>query len=143
MVPVDLTCDLQGGAAMKGIVIPTSLNEKPYLVEFSYNNENDVYHKEIGCDYIDMLSLGRHGRYCVYAVVDDSGMINGSPVNERFLQANMRGWCAYPLYGKVIITSTDLMSGETIELRLNDVITTLINSLGFDAMEFANIFNEL
>ena len=116
---------------MKAIVIPTSASEKPYIVEFTSNEEINMYHKEIGCALIDAVSLARYGRYFVDAVVSDCGRIDGSEVNERFATAHANGCCAYPLYGKVVITSTDFLSGATIDLREIDIIKTF-KRLGFD-----------
>ena len=114
---------------MKAIVIPTSLNDKPFLIDIG-ENELDTYHKYIGCGCLDFVTL--YYDYCskraIECVIDDAGLQNGSPVNEYWKRACNEGHGTYQLAGKTIITMVDRLTGDTCELDL-DFIKSVLNEL--------------
>ena len=124
---------------MKALVVPTSLNDKLYAVSFNHSNELSTTHKEIGCNSLDFVVLGKYGDYSIYASVDDCGAINGNKINERFSMSYREYKFVYPLYGKVVITMIDNFTGDTVDLSMRLVKDTLINKLGFNKSDFTGI----
>lgn len=114
---------------MKAVVIPTSLNNKPYLIELG-NNENEVFHRVIGCNCIDSICLSNDGRYSIECILDDEGLIKRLPFNEYW------NISAYRLVGTLIICMTDRLTGETVELDLNKVKSVLVNYYNFNKSYF-------
>ena len=102
---------------MKAIVVPTSLNEKLSVIELG-DHELDTYYKYIGCDCVDFVAIYADHNVSIDVIVDDEGLLNGSPINEYWKRACEKGQANYPLAGKTIITMTDRRSGDTCELDL-------------------------
>lgn len=127
---------------MKALMIPVPHNNKPVVIELG-DNELQTYHKEIGCDCIDICHLWRNSEVFIDAVVSDCGAIDGTKVNERFYMAYRDRLCNYPLYGIVIITMTDIKSGDTLDLDLNLVKKVLMSYYGFSDEDFWNIWHEI
>ena len=117
---------------MKAIVIPTSLNEKPFVIDLGYN-ELRSYYKHIGCDCIDFVTLyyDYASKRAIECVVDDEGLLNGSPINEYWKRACNEGHANYPLAGKTVITMTDRQSGDTCELDIDFTKTVLHDLYAF------------
>ena len=120
---------------MKALMIPVPHNNEPVVIELG-DNELQTYHKEIGCDCIDVCHLWRNGKVSIDAVVSDCGAIDGTKVNERFYMAYRDHRCNYPLYGIVIIVMTDRDSGDTVELNMDLVKMVLVDYYGFDRSDF-------
>ena len=117
---------------MKAIVIPTSLNDKPYLIDLNeLSRELDTYYKYIGCDCIDFVTIYSDYKRSVDVIVDDTGLLNGSPINEYWKRACEKGQANYPLAGKTVISMTNRRSGETCKLDLDFVKTVLVELYAF------------
>lgn len=121
--------------AIKAVVIPTSLKDKPYIVTI---NAYTDYYKHIGCRSFDVVTLDDNGKIAVDCYVDDEGLINSSPVNEYFLRAYRRGIANQPLFGIGVVNITDLDSGESIDLDIN-AVTRVLMDLGFSYEELSNL----
>lgn len=121
---------------MQALVVPISLNEKPYLIDLGCS-ELDTYHKVIGCNCIDTCVLAKIGhRYTIDAVVDDRGLLDGKPMNQRFERACNQRYCYFSLAGTVVIVMTDRITGETVSMNMDSVRNTLVNWYGFDSSDF-------
>lgn len=121
---------------MKALVIPVSSDEKMYLIDIG-KDALRTYYKTIGCRVIDIVTLGYGNKgIAIDAVIDDEGLLNHSPVNERFFLSYLFGRCRIPLFGVVIVVMTDENTGETTELNMARVKGTLINNFGFVESDF-------
>lgn len=124
---------------MKAILVPTSLDEKISLIEFKKSNELDAYYKAIGCHSLDFVCLYNNGEYSIDCIVDDEGLLNGSPINEFWEIPRCLKVLSYSLAGKVIICMTDRRSGDSIDLDDLDVEIVkrfLVDNLCFDESSF-------
>lgn len=123
---------------MRALVIPVSEKDKPYFVTID-DQELKTYYKEIGCSCIDFCALGYNGRYVLEAAVDDCGLLNGSPLNERFDRVYRNGDANSTLAGVAVISMSDLLTGDTVDLDEDFVISVLCNDLGFDINDFIDL----
>ena len=108
---------------IKAVVIPTSLNDKPYVT--TIKDDYKAYYPIIGCRAFDVVELDEEQGKSVDCFVDDEGMINGSPVNEYWLRAYHLGLVYNPLFGIGVITMTDRNTGDSTETDLTMVKKTL------------------
>lgn len=120
---------------MKAVVIPTSLNNKPYLIELG-NNENEVFHRVIGCNCIDSICLSNDGRYSIECILDDEGLVKHTPLNQYWNLVCLYNKYNYKLAGTLIICMSDRLTGEIVELNLTKVKSFLINTFGLDSHYF-------
>ena len=123
---------------MKVIVIPTSLSDKPYLAEVEGYHLRTWY-SIIGCRCIDVVEIQYSDKDSIDCIVDDEGMINGSPVNQYWARAYKKGFCYNPLFGITLITMTNTDNGETIDLDIPRIKEELINHYGFTKEELNNV----
>ena len=98
----------------KAIVVPVSLENKPYLTTI---NDYKDYYPVMGCRLFDVISLYEENSLSVDCYVDDEGA-GVAEVNQYFLKPYLSGITAYPIYGTVVINLTDTRSGESAELDL-------------------------
>lgn len=118
---------------MKALVIPASINENMRLINIGKDPLRTFY-KAIGCRLIDVITLTylNRGHYLALdAVVDDEGLLNDSPINERFILAYKARRICSPIFGTVVIVMTDEASGETVDLEFETVKNILINKFEF------------
>lgn len=121
---------------IKVVVIPVSLEVKPYVAEI--DDDYRSYYPLIGCRTFDVVSLYSKDGKSVDAFVDDEGQINGSPVNEYWLRSYYLNKVHYPLYGISVITITDENSGESADMDLGLVREALLE-LGFIDSELGDV----
>lgn len=118
---------------MKALVIPASINENMRLIDIGKDPLRTFY-KAIGCRLIDVITLTylNRGHYLALdAVVDDEGLLNYSPINERFILAYKTQRICSPLFGTVIIVITDEATGEVIDFEFETVKNILIDRFEF------------
>lgn len=121
---------------MKGLVIPTSFDDKPYIIELG-KDSLQTYYKTIGCRVIDIVTLGYDKTgLAIDAVIDDEGLLNHSPVNERFFFAYLAQLICSPLFGTVVIVMTNENTGNTTKLNLAKVKNLLVSNFGFMESDF-------
>ena len=99
---------------VKAIVIPTSLEDKPYLTTI---RDYKDYYSAIGCDTFDCFSLYIEANLSVDCYIDDNGL-GIAPVNMYFMKPYRAGVTSCPIFGRVVINVTDIDTGENAELDL-------------------------
>ena len=121
---------------MKALVIPTSIDEDMRIIELG-KEQLQTYYKVIGCRLIDIVTLGYDDKgYAIDAVIDDEGLLNHSPINERFILAYFAQLICSPLFGTVVIVMTNENTGNTTKLNYRKVKDFLIKNFGFIESDF-------
>ena len=121
---------------MKGLVIPTSLDDELHIIELGESSLQTFY-KTIGCRCIDFVTLGyADENLAIDAVIDDEGLINGSPINQWFIVSYLERVICAPLFGTIIIVITDESTGDIAELDLVKVKNLLIDDFGIPESYF-------
>ena len=119
---------------IRALCIPTSLEEKPYIV--TLNNYGD-FSDEIGCRSLDVVCLWDDGEISIDCFLDDEGIINNSPDNNYWLRSYLRGFTIQPFYGKTLISMTNLDTGESIDIDPVFVSKILKENFGFKESELS------
>lgn len=123
---------------MKAVVIPVSLNDKPYVKEIPCDHLN-FYYSVIGCQCIDLVTLfeNEEEEYSIDMYVDDEGLLNESPMNQYFLRAYQQGLCNAPLAGIGVVTKTN-SEGYTVDADILE-IKSVLKDFGFSDDELVNL----
>lgn len=116
---------------MKAIIVPTSLSESLSVIDLG-DRELDSFYKHIGCDCIDYVAIYADDKVSIDVIVDDEGLLNGSPINEYWKRACENGQANYPLAGRTVITMTDRVSGDTCDLDIPLITHVLYTLYAFD-----------
>lgn len=122
---------------MRGIVIPTLLGSKPFVIDLG-QNQLQTFYKVIGCRCIDIVELDENNGISVDCVIDDEGLLDDQPINQFWGRSYLFGRCNIPLFGITVITMTDLETGETIDIDLPKVRRILVEKFGFTERELSD-----
>lgn len=123
----------EGIRVRQAVVIPTSLKDKPYIHQVG---DCRSYNLLIGSRCFDLVYLDEQGNKSVDCCVDDEGRLNGSPINEYWERAYKAGLALFPIYGRCVITMSDIETGDDIETDLNVVKEALLK-FGFTEDELS------
>ena len=119
---------------MRGIVIPTLLGSKPFVIDLG-PNQLQTFYKVIDCRCIDIVELDEDNAIAIDCVIDDEGLLASKPINQYWGRSYLFGCCDMPLFGITVITMTDLSTGETIDINLSKVRRILVEKFGFTESE--------
>ena len=123
---------------MKALLISNELEEKIKIIDIERgDNELQSIYDAIECRTIDFVSLAEisPGKALDF-IVDDEGRFNNRFPNWHTVIPFAKRKTRFPLYGKVIVTTTDLASGETIDTDADFAKNLLIERFGFEDEQF-------
>lgn len=121
---------------MKGLVIPASASEDMKIINLD-KHQLQTYYTVIGCRVIDIVTLGYNAKgHAIDAVIDDEGLLNQTPVNDRFVFAYLIKRITAPLFGNIIVVMTDEETGETTKFDYTSIKDCLIKNYCFVESDF-------
>lgn len=124
---------------MFALLISDKLEEKICVVQIEKgDNELQSIYDTIECNTIDVIQIAEIGRgKSLDFIIDDEGRFTNDMPNMHTVIPFLKGKTTSPLFGKVLVTTTDLNTVETIDTDISIAKHTLMRVLGFEIEQFA------